>query len=76
MVSEGDRDCCRIGWVTTVLAVIYKLIFAAGTLRFRTLRLASILLGGNCCSSTFAHSRLGSGGLGFRDFSRLSRALN
>ena len=69
MVSEGDRDCRRIGRVTAVLAVIYELVFTAGTLRFRTLRLASMLPGGNCCSSAFARSRLGSGGLGFRGFS-------
>ena len=69
MVSKGNRDRCRIGWVTTVLAVIYKLVFTAGALGFRTLRLASMLLGGNCCSSTFACSRLSSGGLGFRGFS-------
>ena len=70
MVLEGDKDCCRIGWVTTVLAVIYKLVFTAGTLGFGTLRLASMLLGGSCCSSTFACSRLGSSrGLGFGGFS-------
>jgi hypothetical protein len=76
MVSEGDRDCCRIGWVTTVLAVIYELVFTAGTLRFGTLRLASMLLGGSCCSSTFACSGLGSGGLGFGGFSWLSGVLD
>jgi hypothetical protein len=76
MVSKGDRDCCRIGQVTIVLAVIYELVFTASTLRFRTLRLASMLLGGSCCSSTFARSRLGSRGLGFRGFGQLSRALN
>jgi hypothetical protein len=76
MVSEGDRDCRRVGQVTVVLVVIYKLVFTASTLRFRTLRLASMLLRGNCCSSTFARSRLGSEGLGFRGFGWLSRALD
>ena len=76
MVSEGDRDHCRIGWVTIVLAVIYELVFIASTLGFGTLRLASMLPGGNCYSSTFACSRLGSGGLGFRGFGWLSRALD
>jgi hypothetical protein len=76
MVSEGDRDCCRIGQVTAVLAVIYELVFTTSLLRFRTLRLASMLLGGNCCSSTFARSRLCSGGIGFRGFGQLSRALD
>jgi hypothetical protein len=76
MVLEGDRDYCRIGWVTIILAVIYKLVFIASTLGFGTLRLASMLLGGNCYSSTFACSRLGSRGLGFRGFSWLSRALD
>ena len=73
MVSEGNRDCHRIRQVTAVLAVIYKLVFTASPLRFRTPRFASMLLGGNCCSSTFARS---SGGLGFRGFGRLSRALD
>jgi hypothetical protein len=76
MVSEGDKDCCRIRRVTAVLAVIYKLVFTTSLLRFRTPRLASMLLGGNCCSSTFARSGLGSGGMGFRGFGRLSRALD
>jgi len=73
MVLEGNRDCRRIGRVTVVLVVIYKLVFTASPLRFRTLRFASMLLGGNCCSSTFARS---SRGLGFRGFGQLSRALD
>ena len=74
VVSEGSRDCSGVGWVTTVFAVVYKFVFTANTLRFGTLRLASMLPGGICC--TFACSRLGSRGLSFRGLRRLNRVLN
>jgi hypothetical protein len=75
VVSEGGGDYCRVGRVSTVFAVIYPLVFVASTLRFRTLRLASMLPGGIRHSNTFALLRLG-GGLGFGGLSQLSRALN
>jgi hypothetical protein len=77
VVSKGGGDCCRVGRVSAVFAVIYPLVFIASTFRFRTLRLASMLLSGIRCSNTFALLRLGGGrGLGFGGLGQLSRALN
>jgi hypothetical protein len=77
VVSEGGGDCCRVGRVSAVFAVIYPLVFIASMFKFRTLRLTSMLLGGIHCSNTFALLRLGGGGgLGFGGLSQLSRALN
>ena len=76
MVSEGGGDCCRVGWVSAVFVVIYPIAFIASTLRFRILRLASMLLGGIRHSNTFALLGLDGGGLGFGGLGQLSRALN
>ena len=75
MVSESSKDCCRVRRVSVVFAVIYLLVFIASILKFRTLRLASMLLGRIRCSNTFALLRLGRG-LGFKGLGQLSKALN
>jgi hypothetical protein len=77
VVSEGGGDCYRVGRVSAVFAVIYPLVFIASTFKFRTLRLASMLLGGIRCSNMFALLKLGGGGgLGFGGLGQLSRVLN